>query len=125
MCYSIGKFSELTGLGIHALRYYEQEGLLSPARNSANRRVYTDQDAAWVSFIRRLKDTGMPLREIQQFARLRAQGEATTAARLDLLTDHQARLNRQILQLQEHQRALEAKIDLYRQTLARSGAEKM
>ena len=43
---SIGKFSELTGLGVHTLRYYEREGLLSPARSQANRRVYTERDAA-------------------------------------------------------------------------------
>ena len=37
MEYSIGEFSELTGLGIHTLRYYEQEGLIAPKRNSGNR----------------------------------------------------------------------------------------
>ena len=30
MEYSIGEFSKLTGLGIHTLRYYEQEGLIAP-----------------------------------------------------------------------------------------------
>ena len=51
---SIGKFSELTGLGVHTLRYYEREWLLSPARSQANRRVYTERDAAWASFYRSL-----------------------------------------------------------------------
>ena len=119
---SIGKFSELTGLSVHTLRYYEQEGLLSPARSQANRRVYTERDAAWVAFIRRLKETGMPLREIRRFAQLRAQGEATAAARLDMLIDHQARLGGQIVQLREHQRALEGKIDCYRRALEESRA---
>lgn len=120
---SIGKFSELTGLGVHTLRYYEREGLLSPARSQANRRVYTERDAAWAAFIRRLKETGMPLREIRRFAQLRAQGEATAAARLDMLIDHQARLSGQIVQLQEHQRVLEGKIDWYRRALEESRAE--
>ena len=120
---SIGKFSELTGLGVHTLRYYEREGLLSPARSQANRRVYTERDAAWAAFIRRLKETGMPLREIRRFAQLRAQGEATAAARLDMLIDHQARLSGQIVQLQEHQRALEGKIDWYQRALEESRAE--
>ena len=117
---SIGKFSELTGLSVHTLRYYEREGLLSPARSQANRRVYTERDAAWAAFIRRLKETGMPLREIRRFAQLRAQGEATAAARLAMLIDHQARLSGQIVQLQEHQRALEGKIDWYRRALEES-----
>ena len=115
MCYTIGAFSALTGLSVHTLRYYEQEGLLTPRRSAGNRRVYTEEDVAWTAFLLRLKDTGMPLREIQRFARLRAQGERTAAARLDMLIDHQRRLQGQILQLQEHQRALEAKIVFYSQ----------
>ena len=63
----------------------------------------------------------MPLREIRRFAQLRAQGEATTSARLAMLIDHQARLSGQIVQLQEHQRALEGKMDWYRKALEESG----
>lgn len=46
MEYSIGDFSKLTGLGIHTLRYYEQECLITPERNSSNRRRYSDKDIA-------------------------------------------------------------------------------
>ena len=60
MEYSIGEFSKLTRLGIHTLRYYEHENLITPGRNSSNRRCYTDKDLAWIDFIKRLKDTGMP-----------------------------------------------------------------
>ncbi len=40
MDYSIGEFSKLTNLGIHTLRYYEHEGLITPERNASNRRVW-------------------------------------------------------------------------------------
>ena len=60
--YSIGEFSKLTGLGIHTLRYYEQENLIRPKRNAANRRCYSDSDIKWIDFIKRLKDTGMPIK---------------------------------------------------------------
>ena len=52
-------------LGIHTLRYYEQEGLIAPKRNSSNRRCYSDKDFAWIEFIKRLKDMGMPVKEIK------------------------------------------------------------
>ena len=71
------EFSKLTGLGIHTLRYYEQEGLLEPKRNSGNRRRYSDKDLAWIRFIKRLKDTGMPIREIRHYAQLRSDGDPT------------------------------------------------
>ncbi len=73
MEYSIGEFSRITNLGIHTLRYYEHEGLITPMRNSSNRRCYSDKDLAWIEFIKRLKDTGMPIKKIQYYAKLRDQ----------------------------------------------------
>ena len=64
MEYSIGEFSRKTGLGIHTLRYYEHEGLLLPERTAANRRRYSERDVEWVAFLLRLKETGMPIREV-------------------------------------------------------------
>lgn len=114
MEYSIGEFSERTGLGIHTLRYYEQEKLISPQRDSANRRRYSEKDVAWVEFIIRLKETGMPIKEIQHYARLRAAGDDTLEERLEMLLSHRENLNRQIQLLQEHLDKLDEKIEFYR-----------
>ena len=84
MEYSIGEFSKRTGLGIHTLRYYEQEQLITPKRNAANRRRYAEQDILWVEFILRLKSTGMPIREIKRYAALRREGDKTLAERREL-----------------------------------------
>jgi len=62
--YSIGEFSKVTGLGIHTLRYYEHESLITPVRNSSNRRRYSEKDITWIAFIKRLKATGMPIRAV-------------------------------------------------------------
>lgn len=72
MDYSIGEFSRVTGLGIHTLRYYEHENLVSPSRNSSDRRRYSEKDIAWIAFIKRLKATGMPIKEIKKYVQLRA-----------------------------------------------------
>lgn len=120
MEYSIGEFSKLTNLGIHTLRYYEQEGLITPGRNSSNRRCYSDKDLAWIEFIKRLKDTGMPIKEIQHYAKLRAAGDPTLCERMEMLTAHREALNEQIRQLQEHMAKLDDKIDFYRQEIDRT-----
>lgn len=114
MNYAIGEFSKLTGLGIHTLRYYEHENLIIPERNSSNRRRYSDRDIAWIDFIKRLKDTGMPIKEIKRYAELRAAGESTLSERMKMLIQHRQALNEQILQLQEHQAKLDDKIAFYR-----------
>ena len=116
MEYSIGEFSRLTGLGIHTLRYYEQEGLIAPERNSGNRRRYSARAIAWISCSKRLKDTGMPIKEIKRYAQLRAEGNPTLQARL---VQHRQSLNEQIMQLQEHRDRLDEKIDFYRNEIGK------
>lgn len=114
MEYSIGEFSERTGLAIYTLRYYEKEGLLTPERDSANRRRYSEKDVAWVEFIIRLKETGMPIKEIKRYARLRASGDSTLEERMVMLLSHRETLNEQIRKLEEHRARLDEKIDYYR-----------
>lgn len=117
MYYSIGAFAALTGLSVHTLRYYEQEHLLEPERSASNRRRYTDRDLAWVAFLKRLKATGMPIKEIQRYAAFRQAGASTVPERLNLLVAHCRALDAQIAQLQEHRDRLDEKIDFYRQLI--------
>ena len=115
--YSIGEFSEVTGLGIHTLRFYEHEGLITPMRNSSNRRRYSEKDITWIAFIKRLKATGMPIKEIKKYAALRAKGDVTLSERMEMLIQHRQSLNEQIRQLQEHEAMLDEKIAFYRQEI--------
>ena len=119
MEYTIGEFSKLTDLGIHTVRYYEHEGLLTPERNSSNRRCYSEKDLAWVMFIKRLKDTGMPIKQIQHYAKLRAAGDSTLPERMELLAAHRNALCIQIRQLQENMEKLDSKIEFYRTEIER------
>ena len=117
MDYSIGEFSKVTGLGIHTLRYYEHENLIIPLRNSSNRRRYSEKDIAWIAFIKRLKATGMPIKEIKKYAALRAKGNVTLSERMEMLMQHRQSLDERIRQLQEHEAMLDEKIAFYRQEI--------
>ncbi len=117
MDYSIGEFSKVTGLGIHTLRYYEHESLIIPLRNASNRRRYSEKDIAWIAFIKRLKETGMPIKEIKRYAVLRAEGDDTLSERMEMLVQHRQSLNEQIRQLQEHEAKLDEKIAFYQQEI--------
>lgn len=119
MDYSIGEFSNITGLGIHTLRYYEQENLIIPKQNSSNRRRYSQSDIAWIDFIKRLKDTGMPIKEIKHYAKLRAMGNETLSERMELLIQHRQELNNQIKLLQNHMSKLDDKIEFYKNEINR------
>jgi DNA-binding transcriptional MerR regulator len=108
-------FSTLVGLSAHTLRYYEKVGLLNNIqRNSSGHRAYTSKDLEWVNFVKRLKDTGMPLAEIQQYARLRELGSSTVLDRQQLLERHKDQLQAHIELQKSHLLALENKISLYK-----------
>lgn len=113
MIYGIGEFSVLTNLGIHTLRYYEKENLITPERKGNGRRLYSENDVNWIQFIKRLKDTGMPIKEIQKYAEFRTAGDSTLNERMEMLIQHRASLNEEILKLQEHLEKLDCKIEYY------------
>lgn len=111
---NISQFSDITGLSPHTLRYYENIGLLAPiSRNQSGHRSYSKKDHEWVAFIIRLKDTGMPLKQIMHYAKLRAEGIETSAERKALLEQHSNMLETKIAQEVEHLEALKNKIKYY------------
>ena len=63
---SIGRFARLSGLTVKALRHYDAEGLLSPARVDewTGYRYYTATQARDAIAIRRLRELEVPLDEI-------------------------------------------------------------
>ena len=70
-------------------------------------------------FIKRLKATGMPIKEIKKYAVLRAEGDATLSERMEMLVQHRQSLKDQIRQLQEHEIKLDEKIAFYRHEIER------
>ena len=55
----------MTEISEYTLRYYEKKELIRVERDMAGRRVYTVSDIEWIKFIKKLKDTGMLLRNIK------------------------------------------------------------
>lgn len=60
----IGELARRTGVGTHQLRYYEAQGLLTPARGSNGYREYGDDAVLTVRQIRKLLDAGLSTEEI-------------------------------------------------------------
>lgn len=110
---TIGEMARRTGLPESTLRYYEKKGLLRPARDRSGRRDYDERDVEWVGFIRRLKETGMLLRDIRRYARLREQGRTTMPERLAMLEAHREYVLEQQRRWDEHLERLEGKIAFY------------
>lgn len=53
--YSIGEVSQIVGVEPHVLRYWEQKfSQLSPSKNRAGKRTYTDSDLELICKLKRL-----------------------------------------------------------------------
>lgn len=99
----------------HTLRYYERVGLIQPVGRARNgHRRYSDSDEAWLHFLHCMRATSMPIREMQRYAELREQGDATSLQRRKLLEDHQAAIAAQIVELQRAHELLTHKIGNYK-----------
>lgn len=63
---SIGKIAKRTGLAISAIRYYEEEGLVYPTRDNANRRHFKRSDIRRLSFIQIAQQLGLSIADIRE-----------------------------------------------------------
>lgn len=117
MSYSIGQFSEIVHLSIDTLRYYEKEGLIFVSRDASGRRSYSEKDINWILFLMRLKETGMPIKEIRRYAELRYQGDATLKERMALLKQHRLSVLSEKEKWERNLQNLDEKIETYEQKI--------
>ncbi|MFC4906584.1 MerR family transcriptional regulator [Actinomadura gamaensis] len=112
--YSPAETAEKSGFSIDTLRYYEKIGLLGGiARNASGRRVFSDDDLNWLGMLRCLRETGMPIAEMLRYSELARGGEETFAERLELLQEHDRRVEAQIRLLRSQQKKIKWKISFY------------
>jgi len=116
MSYSIAEAARRSGLSIDTLRYYERIKLLDPpARDTAGRRAYSDEDLAWLAFLTKLRLTGMPIKSMREYASLRRHGEASAGRRKAILVEQRASVAERIAELRTCLEILDYKIDHYEQ----------
>jgi DNA-binding transcriptional MerR regulator len=119
---SPGQAAERSGFSLDTLRYYERIGLLdSIERAPSGHRRFRGEDLEWLGVLRCLRETGMPIAQMREYADLARSGQATVAERHRLLTEHDARVGEQIALLQAQRRHLREKIDWYRDQLPADG----
>lgn len=121
---TIGEVAERTGLSVHALRFYEREGILpEPVQRKLNgHRVYTEDHVEWLAICRSLRGSGMPLAAIRDYVRLIKRGAGNEAERVALLRRHQESLLAQIEELRECSDWIEHKVGIYDDILGKESA---
>ncbi|MFI5531044.1 MerR family transcriptional regulator [Kitasatospora sp. NPDC051853] len=107
-----------SGFSLDTLRYYERIGLLGEVRRSASgHRRFTAHDLAWLGVLRCLRDTGMPISDMLDYAELVRAGDGTVTQRLAILEAHDEQVEARIRELQRQRQAIRDKIAYYREVL--------
>ena len=112
--YTPGEVVEKTGFSLDTLRYYERIGLLDDVRRtSGGRRQYGDDDLSWLGILRCLRDTGMPIARMREYAEMSRRTD-TVAERIALLEEHDRDVEERIATLRAQRAHIREKIDFYR-----------
>lgn len=112
---TIQQVAEATGLTVHTLRYYERCNLIAPIDRASNgHRRYSANDIRWIEFLNKLRLTGMPIRQMQQYAALvRSRPDSGFQERREILEAHREVVLEQIQQLQKNLAVIDWKIQHY------------
>ena len=113
----IGEMAKAAGISEYTLRYYEKKRLIRVRRDDVGRRCYDESDIEWIKFIKRLKDTGMMLKDIKEYSRLRYEGNATMPERLKMLEKHREYVLEQQKKWAEYLNNLDDKIVFYKDSI--------
>ncbi len=115
---TIQQVAERTGLSAHTLRYYERVGLIPAVGRAANgHRRYSDEDLAWIEFVKCLRSTGMPIADVQRYVQLEQGNDGGSAERLAIMEAQRDRLRARIEELSGFLERLEGKAERYRKHL--------
>jgi len=126
--YLIGELAREFGLTARSIRFYEDEGLLAPARAGTSR-IYTHRDRARLVLICRGKRLGFSVREIKDFLDLYDAADPRREEQMRFLksrcADRIGALERQLADVRrtlDELRTIEGRIDEHLAGLAAAGS---
>lgn len=100
--YTIKTMVKRCGITAHMLRYYERIGLIRPVRRGRNgHRRYSEKDEQWVMFLKWMRGTHMPIREMLRYASIREDARGRASERNQIIQDRLSAVQSQIANLQK------------------------
>jgi MerR family mercuric resistance operon transcriptional regulator len=105
--WSIGKLAASTGCNIETIRYYERAGLLpKPPRSEGGHRLYDEVHRSRLVFIRRGRDLGFTLKQIQELMGLSQEQEHSCQEALAIAERHLALVEEKLADLRRVRESL-------------------
>jgi Cu(I)-responsive transcriptional regulator len=109
---NIGDAARASGVTAKMIRHYESLDLIRPAtRTAAGYRVYDEREVHTLRFIRRARDLGFSIKEIEALLGLWQNRRRASSDVRKVAEEHLAALDRKIAEMQGMRRTLEQLID--------------
>ena len=104
---NIGEAAEASGVSAKMIRHYEEIGLIPAAgRTRSGYRLYGDNDVHTLRFVRRARDLGFAMKEIETLLGLWKNRRRASSEVKRLAASHIEELDRRIGEMQEMRRTL-------------------
>ncbi|MCD8007124.1 MAG: MerR family transcriptional regulator [Oscillospiraceae bacterium] len=98
--YTIGQVSEMFGLPISTLRYYDKEGLFPTLERKSGIRKFGETELETLRVIDCLKKSGLEIKDIRKFMDLCARGSETFQERKELFENQKRAVEEEMTRLQ-------------------------
>ena len=123
--YTIGQVSEMFGLPISTLRYYDKQGLFPEMERVSGIRKFNDTELEALRVIECLKKSGLEIKDIKQFMDWCVKGASTYSQRKALFEKQRETLEAEIAHMNQVLDMLKFKCWYYEQAIQDSSEDRL
>jgi DNA-binding transcriptional MerR regulator len=104
---TIGALAERSGCSVPTIRYYEEIGLIPPARRrDSGHRVYDARAVELLTFVRHCRDFGFPIEQVRELVSLAGSEQRDCFETLDIAQAHLKTVRAKLAELRALERSL-------------------
>lgn len=123
--YTIGQVSEMFGLPVSTLRYYDNQGLFPGLARESGIRKFGDAELEALRVIECLKKSGLEIRDIKKFMDWCMEGAATYPQRREMFVRQKKALEAEIAHMNKVLDMLKFKCWYYEEAMKDGGEERV
>lgn len=117
---NIKQVAEMFDMSIDTIRYYERIGVVPPIkRDQKGYRIFSKRDLNWIFLSKSLRNAGLSIENLIEFASLSQTEGDVRLAQKDILKEQLFEINEKMEQLERVKNLLEYKIETYDDHLAK------